>query len=218
MSDDHGIDKDVDSDYIDVEKRRARVSTTEAEEEPTLDRDAYADGGADMSPHGDMSHRFDAGDGSGAASSLEELIDDNAIIENDGRSKTRTFFYPAEADDEQRYSRIIRWQDGEGDPDRDVENRAADRRRAVDTFCGVLDMSGYHKGRVKYVIEDLNMSHMAHYSSPKVILAVISLVANEDGRFIRDEAAFRALMEDVDTSLHELKKVRTLARKKTERL
>lgn len=211
--DEYGIGKGIDEDYIDVETRRADVS-------PRVDSDDDIERTPEAAERVDMSHRFDVADGSGAASAIEELIDENAVIEHDGRASTRTFFYVAEAAErsKRQFERMIRLQEGEGDPQRDVENRAADRRRTVDGFCSQLDMSDYHKERVEHVVGGLNMSHMAHYSSPKVILAIISLIANEDDRFIRDEETFRDLMTDVGTSLDELKNIRELVRQKSERL
>lgn len=202
--------KPIDDDYIDVEAKRASIRTTTKEEDPKLDR-------SDVSVEEvDMSHIFDSRNGSGAASDVDELIDETAIIENDGRSKTRTFFYPSEADDERRYRRLIRWQDGEGDTQRAVENRAADRRRTIDIFCGHLGMGTYQRERVKSIMEDLNMSHMAHYSSEKVILAIISLVANEDGWLIRDNETYRDLIRDVNSSLKEIRKIRLLVKRKSD--
>lgn len=214
--------KPIDDDYIDVETRRADVSVSEEDaEDDNIQRDTRSAQHPDMSEQQfDMSHIFDVGGGNGASNETDELIDENAIIENDGRSDTRTFFYPSQAPERQqrKFKRLIRWQDGEGDSQRDVENRAADRRRAVETFCGHLDMTPYHRERVKHVMEGVNMSHMAHYSSEKVILAIISLVANEDNRFIRDEPTFRNLLNDVGSDLRELKRIRELVRRKSERL
>jgi hypothetical protein len=206
-----------DEDYIDVETERADVSVDVDEDDERGVR--YGQYTSDeRGERVDMSHVFDTSDGNGSSSQLDDMIDENAIIENDGRSETRTFFYPSEATDDQLYGRLIRWQDGEGDPQRDVRNRAADRRRTIDAFCGTLDMSTHHNERVTHVMEELNMSHMAHYSSPQVILAIISLVANEDGWFVRDDDTFRALLEDTDTDLDTLKSIRRLVRRKSTRL
>lgn len=208
MTDEYGIEKDVDEDYIDVVKRRADCTVAEEPEDDDMFRDVQA------TAQQDMSHIFNVDDGSGAASAIDERIDKNAVIENDGRSKTRTFFYPEQADDTDTYKRLIRWQDGEGDSERAVANRAADRRRWIDTFCGYLDMTSYQQSRTEHIIESIQMSHMAHYSSQKVILATLTLVANEDGRFIRDETLFRKLMVDVGTDLCELKSIRSLVKAK----
>jgi hypothetical protein len=203
--------KPIDDDYIGVEKRRADVSTAEDSHDDDICRSPRA------AEHADMSHAFDDGDGSGASSRTDELIDDNAIIEHDGRASTRTFFYPEQAAEQHRdrYYRMLQYQEDKWSGMKNAQRRA-DRMRTVGNFCGQLDMSTYHRNRVTEVMDSIEMSHMAHYSSPLVILAIISLVANADGRFIRDETQFRNLMRDIDTSLNELKNVRELVRKKSD--
>jgi hypothetical protein len=59
---------------------------------------------------------------------------------------------------------------------------------------------------------------MGHYSSQQTILAIISLVANERGRWIRDEEDFRRLLQDTGTTLGEIKRVRQLVRQKTDKI
>lgn len=217
--DEYGIGTPVDDDYIDVEKRRADVSTTTERPDDEIARTKAAAGHAQTHPRGDMSHVFDAGSGNGSSSQIDEKIDESAIIEHDGRASTRTFFYPEQAPQrsQQQYKRLIQWQEDKWSGMKNAQ-RAADRRRTVGTFCSQLDMSEYHNKRVTNVMEGLNMSHMAHYSSEKVILAIISLVANADGRFIRDEDAFRELVSLVDSDLGEIKRVRELVRDKSDRL
>jgi hypothetical protein len=57
---------------------------------------------------------------------------------------------------------------------------------------------------------------MAHYSSQMVVLAIISIVANEDNWFIRDEDDYRRLLEDTDTSLRDISNIRQLVRDKSD--
>lgn len=225
MTDEYGISKDVDDDYIDVEKRRANVSTDGAvdkDDEIARDRSAVGRESDETDVHGrntDMSYAFGGYEGDGSASAVDEQIDQNAVIEHDGRASTRTFFYPEEADDAhvERFQRLIQWQEDKWSGMKNAQ-RAADRMRTIGNFCGTLDMSPHQQRRVECIVDGINMSHMAHYSSQKVIIAVVSLVANEDGRFIRDEGAFRDLLVDVGSDLDEVKNVRSLIRDKSERL
>lgn len=207
--------KDIDDDYIDLDEPTSELA--KEQHNPQRMDTSSGEQTADMS---DTSYIFDTSGGNGAASAIDEQIDKNAVIENDGRSKTRTFFYPEQAaeHDQHQYKRLIRWQDGEGDSQRAVENRAADRRRTIGTFCSHLDMSPYHQERIEYIVSGVNMSHMAHYSSPKVILAIVSLVANADDWFIRDDEMFRTLLTDVGMDPNELRKIRQLVQKKSTRL
>lgn len=218
--DEYGIGKPIDEDYIDVEKRRADVSTDdEVAENDNMDRSPRS-AQRPESPLGDMTHIFDMGSGNGASSKIDELIDQNAVSAHDGRASTRTFFYTSEAPErtQRKFKRLYRHQEGVGEPQRDVNNRAADRMRTVENFCGFLDMSTYHRERVTYIADGLNMAHMAHYNSDKVILAVISLVANEDDWFIRDNQIYRDLMDSVGTDMKELRRIRDLIRRKSDRL
>lgn len=214
--------KPVDDDYIDVECRRADISeSSEDEEEPVVSRTRQS---ADHSTeeYVDVSHILHSGDGSGAASEIEELIDANAIVENDGRSDTRTFFYPSEADDARQgdYARMLEYQEGQYSKteSRDARNRKADQERYVDTFCGKLEASTRVRERTKYVIDGLDMSHMAYFNSQKIVIATISLVANEDRWFIRHDEDFLQLLREINMSLGQLKTARQLVQRKSERL
>lgn len=209
---DFEIDKPIDDDYIDVEKERADVSTNgDTDSDDDLERSANS---------ADRSHRFDTSEGSGSSSQLDELIDENAIIENDGRSETRTFFRPGEANESQQamYERILRYQEGMWDSERERKNYESDRQRWLQIYSDRLDVPKSRAQRVALIIEGLNMSHMAHYSSSEVILATISLAENERGRFIRDEQAFRDLLRDIESTPDNMKKIRQLVREKSNQL
>jgi len=212
--------KDIDDDYIDVEGPTHDVaveaaSGTERPKQTDFDGDVVVT----SLPHGDdTTHRFATEEGDGAAPSIDDKIDKEAVIENDGRSNTRTFFYPSSApsDKQKQFKRMIRWQDGEGSSDRAMKNRAADKSRYIDTFCSYIGMSSYHMDRVQHIMDSINMRYMAHYSSQMVVLAIISIVANEDNWFIRDEDDYRRLLKDTDTSLRDISNIRQLVREKSD--
>lgn len=208
----HDIDSRIDDDYIDVEKERADVSISK---ETDSENEQIAD----------TTHEMDIRRGNGSSSKIEDLIDKNAIIEHDGRADTRTFFRAVEApdDEEETFERLIGYQEGMWDQQsHETKQNKADRMRWMGTFCGQLDMTTHQHDRIEHVVEGLNMAHMAHYSSQKVILAVISLVADEDasrhGERMRDRDDFRRLLRAVDGDLAELKQIRKLVRDKSERL
>lgn len=202
MTDEYGIRKDVDKDYIDVETRRADVTVSEDEVSE------YDD---------DIAYRFDVADGSGASSGVEEMIDQNAVIEHDGRASTRTFFYMEEVPETNReqFKRMLGYQEDKWSGMKN-QQRKADRMRKVHGFCSKLDMTSYQKQRVKHIESDINMKHMASFSSDKVILGIVSIVANEDNRFIRDESDFRDILVDVGSDLDEMKSIRSLIRDMTD--
>jgi hypothetical protein len=96
------------------------------------------------------------------------------------------------------------------------QQRAADRERWVETFCAFCDLSSRVVKRVKLVVDEIDMSHMAHFNSQKVILGIISIVANEDRRFIRDDESFRTLLSEVGLDLKSLKTVRSMIRERSD--
>lgn len=227
----------VDSDYCDVVKRRAdTVSDAEAAErarerfeyeedgspssaEETAQSDAQRPEGDEYGGRTDMSHRFGRYAGSLAGSDYDQEIDEQAPQDHDGRAETRTGFNPREAPSGERdkWRRLNTINDG-WPRDSESQNTAAEQRRWAQTFSEALGMTPFQKERVEYVVEGLNMGHMAHYSSTMVVLAIVSLVANEDDRWIRDEEGFRDMMEDVGVTMHEIKRIRLLVRDKSERL
>lgn len=224
-------DYEIDGDYIDVESKRADVTTNYEDDESADDtsdasescsedadgRGTYTQGG------GDRTYRFDTGIGSGGSSAVDDLIDQDAVFENDGRSQTRTFFY-ADDDDymtseqKRQYRRLAKLNDGWRSPERKQQNSRADKRRWTSAFCGHLGIGGQIADRIEAIVMDINMGHMAHYRTETVILAVISKITEEHGRFIRDEDEFKRLVSDVDTNLGRITKARRLADEKTDML
>lgn len=165
----------------------------------------------------DWSFLFGGYEGDGAATSLDELIDKNAIIENDGRSDTRTFYYVQDVDDneQKRFARMLKWQDGVGDKNRRSANAAADKRRWIDAFGTQLDCTPLQKETAKEITESMNFKYFGNYSSEKVILGIISLVCERDERFIRHERAFQELMESVKLDQSGLRTCRRMVRERS---
>lgn len=216
MTDEYDIGTPIDEDYIDVTPQRADVSYDR--EKPDSEETV-----AEIEQRSDRSYRMDIRGGNGAASKIEELIDQNAIIEHDGRASTRTFFRSVEApeDKESLYERLSGWQEDKWSGMKN-QQRKADRMRWIKDFCGQLDMTPHQHRRVEHVVEGMNMSHMAFYSSQKVIVAVISIVADEDasrhGERMRDRSDFRKILEAVGSDLTELKSIRKLVRDQSDSL
>lgn len=201
----------IDKDYIDPPSERADVSTTK-EDPDDVDFSEVEDV---SSEHTDMSHTF-MKDGSGlGGTAWDHEIDENAPQEHDGRASTRTGFDPRESDDPRKWRRLGAYQDGVWNPDRDQQNNAADQRRFVSMFSSQLGLSNYQKERCLKISADLNFAHMAHYPTETVVLSIISLVANEDGRWIRDEHQFHVLVRDVGATMKDIRSCRQLVRRKS---
>jgi hypothetical protein len=200
----------VDGDYIDVETRTA-----------TLERsDDY---------RYDASHTFDRSDEGGTGTARDVEIDRKRVIDRDDRGRTRTGFDPADAEEGEMARTVYRegkkwvyaqWlrtlQNGYRDSDRDIENSSNDRESYVDVFCSRLDMTPYQQKRVQSIVDSVNMKHMAHYPTEIVVMAIISVVANEDDRWIREEDMFKELVRDLDGSMQAIKNARILVKRKSD--
>lgn len=162
----------------------------------------------------DQTHRIAFSVGDGAATRIDNLIDEKAVEENDGRSNTRTMFYASESASEQQYKRLAKLNDGMYSPDRKQQNAWADKKRWVDGFTSYVEMDATSEERVFTILKSLNMKHMGPYSTEKVILAIISIVANEHNRRIRSEDGYYQLVEDCATTLDEVSRVRRLVMEK----
>ena len=205
------IGRSVDTDYLDSND--------------DLPSDEYAfDDGRDPECVADMdrSHEFGIYGGTAAKSGLDELKDGDAIIDHDGRSDTRTFFYVDDRDVEyaskkQRdmYQRLIRHQEGIGDPERSIHNYKADRRRMIHTFTNQCELSRHQSERVQEIIDSISINTFGHYSTESVIVAAISLAANEEGRVVRDEDTFIELTKAIGMDYNKLRRVRQLIREKS---
>jgi len=169
----------------------------------------------------DSSYLFDTGFGAGANKELDDMIDDAGIINNDGRSNTRTTFLAGEAsyDSERRYNqykRLAKVNDGMWDSNRAADNFKADMRRITKTFCSQVELNSRQQERVQWVMDDMDINSFGSYSTEKVLLGVMSLVANEDRRLLRDEDSFRGLVVSVEMTMDEVKRVRQLIRDRTD--
>lgn len=144
---------------------------------------------------------------------------DQGPQDHDGRANTRTGFDPRDADNPERYKRLVPWQEGQwtSDVSRDTANNKADQRRWCQTFCSRLDVHGHQRERVMAIIEGVpRIDKMGVYKTEVIILAAISIVANENDRWIRDESGYRRLLRDLGASLRDIRKCRQLLKRKSE--
>lgn len=170
---------------------------------------------------GSRGWRFGRGAGTLSASSLDELKDESGIVVNDGRSYTRTMFYPWEAGDadthmSRRGRALAKLNDGYRSRERRSQNAEARLTRTLDILCGHIETTPYQRERAETIADSVNMAHMGPYTTETIVLAAVSLACNEDGRWVRDEANFRGAVEDVDATLRDIRLCRNLFREKSE--
>lgn len=151
------------------------------------------------------------GKGAGSRSGIGDEMVTSEWASKDKRAGTHTTYYTSDVDNldvsqhrKKRLKRILRLQEGEHQnsskyKDRSSQNRIEDQRRWVESFASQLGMSDSQKNRVKHLVFDVvDLHSYGPYSSEKIILAVINVVAREQGRFIEDEDMFEQLMADVE--------------------
>lgn len=142
---------------------------------------------------------------------FDALYDSVTPVDNDGRSKTETTFYPQDAPrgEREKWERLFVRQDGVGESDRAQRNREVNRVRDVLTWCSRL---GYSEGmcdRVQYLVENVRPSEVSRGSRVEsVLLAMVWLVGNEYGRQVRQEDVFDELRDDLGVSEVELRRRR----------
>lgn len=203
-------DYPIDDDYIGVEEAQATVEQS--------DEYRY-----------DASHTYDRSDDGLAGTERDVEIDRRSVSDRDGRGSTRTGFDANEVDDgplartvfregkKRKYAQWLRTlQNGYRSPRRRQENRLADTNAHLQTFTSVLEMTQFQRERARAIVNSVNMAHMAHYPRELIILATISIVANEDDRWIRDEMAFKDLVRDLDGSMTDVKNARRLVKRKSD--
>ncbi len=199
-------DYPVDDDYIDVEEAQADTSRSNE-------------------IRFDASHTFDRSDDGTAGTPRDVEIDAQTISERDDRGQTRTGFNPSEASDgimsksvtrdgkEQTFAQWLRTlQDGYRDSSRKEENMREEERKFIETTTSFLGMTEYQSERVKHIIDGMNFRYLGPYPMETAVLATISIVANEDDRWIREEDEYERLVSDIDSSMKDIKNVRQLVK------
>jgi len=159
-----------------------------------------------------------AGDGSNSWGDVQK--DDANIIVNDGRSITRTTFWPSDLSQsfkhKQSYmNKLAILNDGSRAPDRSTQNSIADRNRIVDTFCGRCEVS--HEDRIIYLYKQFDMNRKGPYAKEHIILAIMSLVCQSHGRYIQNESEFIDLLEETDFTQSKLRTCKDLCREHFDR-
>lgn len=154
--------------------------------------------------------------------------DEDGHQSRDRRADTKTTFYKRDIESlniskrqKRRLKRALRYQEGEQVnateyDSRGQQNHKEDKRRLVGSFGGQLDLTPSQKERVEHLVMDVvNVNSFGHYSSEEVVLAVINVVAREDGRWIEDEDLFREYMQNVGIDdLATMKRLRALVRER----
>lgn len=186
-------------------------------------------------------HRLavDAGDGSN--NEIQDKYDGEEYSTKDQRADTRTTFYQQDIEQlnvserrKEELRRALRRQEGEDYGEgttidktrrqRKQQNREEDKRRMIGTYAAHLDMTSAQKERAKHLFLDvLSIDSFGPYASEEVSLAVLNVVAREDGWRLEDESQFHDLMvrceitsdeSDEKPSMAVMRKLREMVRER----
>lgn len=158
----------------------------------------------------------------GAKSLSKVRIDTEAMDGGEGRWSHATSFAPDQAgdgvmvvrerenDDEddtpdeerefvkQSKERYYKWLKQINEKVERTDGRHADARRDAKVFCGCLDMSQYEKDRVDYLLNGTTPYQNGDIPVEAAVLATITYVAREGGRWIDREDGFAELVDVCD--------------------
>lgn len=173
-------------------------------------------------------HNVSRGEGDGAGEQIDDKYDGEEYASKDQRANTRTTFYERDIDNlnvserrKEELRRILRRQEGQhvnSDTykSRGQQNYEEDKRRIVGVFASQLELTRSQKQRCEHLMLDvLSVNSFGQYSMEQVSLAVVNVVAREDGRWIEDENQFRDLMDKADVQeMDTMKRLRSLVRER----
>lgn len=169
-------------------------------------------------------HNVDRGQGSGSRAAIEDEMMGDKWDTRDERAGTHTTFYMSDVESlpiskarKNQYYRMHNKQEGQHVnsteyDSRGTQNYKEDVRRFITTTGSQLELTPSQKERVKHLVMDvLSINSFGSYSSEKVVLGTINVVAREDGRWIEDEEQFHDFMEAVGIEdLSTMKRLREL--------
>lgn len=137
-----------------------------------------------LNPHAPFIERMS---GDGVLDETGDYMDDVNIRHGDGRSDARTYFNPDDAEHSSvNYENLYKLNQGErvNDNERSIRGRKADRERDIGVLSSQLGLTRRQEERIKYIIDDYDFNGMKFEN---VLLAVVSLVAAQDGRLVHEE-------------------------------
>lgn len=133
----------------------------------------------------------------------EQYIDQNTTSreQHNHFSQAQTTFYPSDApsEKEQEYNRLKQWHNNKWSPDRRDELNEAMMMQDADTFGDILCMSDTQIQRVKDIIRsnDVSSNKYGGKSYEKLIIAVATLIVDEQARTLEERLVNREKFDDV---------------------
>lgn len=144
------------------------------------------------------------------------VIDANSTPEHDGRAVTNTGFNPNDVNvDEGRHhwEWLNKLNDGLQSRERKQQNNEVNQRRFAETVMDELGCTDFQQERVNHLLASQDGRSHGGKCYEIVVLALISMVLEEDGRYVREEDDWVALRDDLvvdgtDVGKHDITSVR----------
>jgi hypothetical protein len=176
-------------------------------------------------------YNLDRESGSGSTHSDEDEEDseqaETGWDSNWNQQRRGTFNYRDEKFDWRKYSYTIerfgeeydKWDwlnqldNGVRDPQWNEVKRSHFHRTAIEILCGQLQCSDYQQLRVKHLFDKVDGGRLGSTSYEEVIMALITLVQNEDvgigGKDVRDRDRWATLVDDIESDERTIRKLRS---------
>lgn len=173
--------------------------------------------------------RFPRDAGEASADSRDEWRDKTSRVDGNDWSTARTTFYtdtdgygnPLSSSKQAKFEQLKKHHGGFGEADRANTIKRTEVMCDTRAFCSILELPAFQRDRIERIMEDaeIDSNNSGGRCYEMIILAVISIVVDEsidsveeiDRRAQRREA-FQELMESVDMSVTELRRIRQMVR------
>lgn len=129
--------------------------------------------------------------------------------EHDGRGDARTDIYPRHENEgilrsdgsRVSYDHLSKINDGEWTSERKGDNHEANKLRDMGLVCSQLELVASSRDRSLYLIDQIDITELHRKATVEgVVLAIATLVGNEQGRQVRQEDVYTELREFFDVS------------------
>lgn len=183
---------------------------------------------------------FDRGSGNGSSSAEDDMVEKYSIFHNEWGSAAATTFNPADTDSKgnsiprakkQKFEDLYALHNGKGEQSRKSDIRWSHMKNDAETFMSVLELPTPQRKRVIHILKEVDISTFgSDRTYEKIILAICSLVSDEElserydetettklwSRRLYSRDAYQDLMEAVEMSVTEYRRIREQVRQKSE--
>lgn len=155
-------------------------------------------------------------EGTGSNNSIDDWKDrtHSEIRSAEDFSKGRTWFSASDGDG-YRWKRLKGLDDGKGEADRKADKDEQGYRRDLHAWSSQLQLTNAQLDRAEYLFGLVDMAKAGTISSEALILAAISLAANEDQRMIKQEDIFHTIRDSAGVGRKTLRTARQRIRDQT---